>query len=349
MKRYSLCAVAAVLLIALVWAGCSTTDRGPVAPNTIGVASKPAAGVIAAQNRHTDRLLAIRGVVGTAVGHAADGSWAIQVFTEAAGVAGIPRDLEGISVDVVVTGKIVALAPKGGSSPDPRSRFDRPVPIGVSTGNENECAAGTIGCRVKDASGNPFALSNNHVYARQNSASLDDGDGNGEEVLQPGRYDTGCSFDPNNIIGSLSDFELIKFDGSDNTIDAAIAASSTANLGNTTPSNGYGTPSSTATTAFVGQLVQKYGRTTKLTKGKVTGINATVNVGYSSGTAHFVGQIVVQGTKPFIKAGDSGSLLVTDPGKNPVGLLFAGTSSGIAIANPIEPVLTRFGVTVDGQ
>ena len=48
-------------------------------------------------------------------------------------------------------------------------------------------------------------------------------------------------------------------------------------------------------------------------------------------------------------AGDSGSLLVTDPDKNPVGLLFAGDSSGkFAIANQIDDVLDALGVTVDG-
>ncbi|MBO1224557.1 MAG: hypothetical protein JYX80_09000 [Candidatus Scalindua sediminis] len=76
-----------------------------------------------------------------------------------------------------------------------------------------------------------------------------------------------------------------------------------------------------------------------------------VNVRYSSGTAGFVGQIVVESIKgPFLKPGDSGSLMVTDPGKNPVGLLFAGNRSGkIGFANPIDAVLARFGVTIDGD
>ena len=66
-----------------------------------------------------------------------------------------------------------------------------------------------------------------------------------------------------------------------------------------------------------------------------------MNVSYSSGTAHFVGQIVVDGDKGgFLKAGDSGSLLVTKDGANPVGLLFASGRGGkVAIANPIDEVL----------
>jgi hypothetical protein len=67
--------------------------------------------------------------------------------------------------------------------------------------------------------------------------------------------------------------------------------------------------------------------------------------------ATFIEQIEVQGGKgPFIKGGDSGSLLVTDPERNPVGLLFAGTRSGkTAFANPIDAVLDSFGVTIDGE
>jgi hypothetical protein len=76
----------------------------------------------------------------------------------------------------------------------------------------------------------------------------------------------------------------------------------------------------------------------------------TVNVGYGSGTARFVNQIAVYSRKPFIKAGDSGSLLVTKTGHNPVGLLFAGNTTGkLAIANPIDAVLESLGVTIDGE
>ncbi|MFQ6078400.1 MAG: hypothetical protein ACE5NJ_04590, partial [Thermodesulfobacteriota bacterium] len=166
-----------------------------------------------------------------------------------------------------------------------------------------------------------------------------------------GLYDTGCEYDPNNVIGTLADFERINFDGTENTIDAAIAISSTDKLDNATPSNEYGIPKSATVEAQLNDTVQKYGRSTGLTRGTIIGIDATLSVGYSSGTALFVNQIVVSSNRgPFIKAGDSGSLLVTDPGRNPVGLLFAGNGSGkIAIANPIQAVLDTFKVTIDGE
>lgn len=348
-----------VLLVALaaglLWLACSEPSSRLTAPEGgIQPVAKPTGlppGIeraMAAQEAHNPRLLGLPGVVGTAVGLAADGTPAVLVLTLAPGVAGIPSSLDDVPVVVKVTGAIRALKPpSSGKRPppaetiDPTDRFPRPVPIGVSTGNEGECSAGTIGARVTDGT-NVYALSNNHVYALENGADIR------STVLQPGRYDTGCATDPEDAIGTLFDFVPIDFGGALNTVDAAIALSSTGDLGNATPTNGYGTPSSTVLPPALRMEVQKYGRTTALTKGQVTGINARVLVGYTSGTARFENQIIVEARKAFIKAGDSGSLLVTDPGKNPVGLLFAGDGSGrFAVANPIQDVLDAFGVSID--
>ena len=172
----------------------------------------------------------------------------------------------------------------------------RPVPCGVSVGNDNECASGTIGCVVVK-NGVHYALSNNHVYARQNDASL------GEEVDQPGLYDTNCSYDPNNYLGTLSAFWTIDFSGGNNKVDAAIAFTTTAYLGNATPSNGYGTPNSTPVTVYtVGQGVKKYGRTTALTTGNVVvaaagnnvavaNINAPVLLSNNTGPVHLAAAV----------------------------------------------------------
>ena len=305
---------------------------------------------IAAQEKHTDELLAIPGVVGTGVGHGSRGRAAVFVLTETPGVAGIPKELDGVAVVPQMTGKIVALhhrpghggGPGGGGNGDVdrTARFDRPVPIGVSTGHP-AITAGTIGARVTDGT-NVYALSNNHVYADENTASV------GDAVIQPGRFDGGSS--PADDIGTLHAFEPIKFDGSNNVIDAAIALSSTADLGKATPSNGYGTPKSATTPVFINQKLQKYGRTTGQTKGFVWAVNVTVNVGYSTGTARFVNQIMIA-TGSFSAGGDSGSLVLSNERgsskRKPVGLLFAG-SSLFTFANPIGPVLDRFGVTIDG-
>lgn len=262
--------------------------------------------------------------------------------------------MDGVPVDVEVTGPIYALTPpqgkgKAGGGPKigPTSWFPRPVPIGVSTGHP-DITAGTIGCRVKGFAGRVYALSNNHVYANENDATMRD------PILQPGPYDGGGTVaGRDDVIGTLFIFERIRFGMPEfnwwptNRIDAAIAFSSTDELGNATPSNGYGTPQSTTADAQVGQMVQKYGRTTGLTRGVVYAVDATVNIGYASGVARFVNQIIIMPGN-FSAGGDSGSLIVTYMGKNPVGLLFAGSTT-ITVANPIDPVLARFGVTIDGQ
>jgi hypothetical protein len=255
-------------------------------------------------------------------------------------------------VEVEVTGELVAQA----------DLFARPAPIGVSSGTERlivyrgqlYCTTGTLGARVTDGAF-VYALSNAHVYALEGSKP----DGtvqvgvNGDPILVPGRVDMadqacGSQQEIDKAgIGRLSDYVPIVFSRTaNNTVDAAIAGTSPAEVDIKTPPGGYGTPSSTIVAAvLLNQAVQKYGRTTGLTKGKVTGINATVLIKYDIGRARFVNQIVFSSMSA---GGDSGSLIVTDDGNNsPVALLFAGSSSS-TIGNPIGVVLSVFGVTIDG-
>lgn len=297
--------------------------------------------IMAIQDRHTKGLMKNPDVVGTAVGIDRTGRPTIKLYTSRSGVSGLPARLDGVRVSVEVVGTIEARKGGPGGGVDPTARFPRPVPIGVSTGHP-AITAGTIGCRVMDGQGNVYALSNNHVYADINAASI------GDAVIQPGTFDGGSS--PADDIGNLAAFVPISFSGT-NTIDAAIASTTTSLVGNSTPSDGYGTPGSTTTAAVPGNRVQKYGRTTGQTSGRIDAINATVNVSYGApGVATFVGQIIVRPGN-FSAGGDSGSLIVANGGPNnqdPVGLLFAG-SSQVTIANPIDAVLSAFNVTVDGN
>jgi hypothetical protein len=284
----------------------------------------------------------------------------------------LPKFLDGVMVQEIAAGKFHALeacdkaglpiplcqpdiekgGPGGstGTTIDPTAKFSSPVPIGVSVGNRNECAAGTIGARL----GNTWALSNNHVFARENSGTA------GEDILQPGLYDTTCIYNSDNQLGDLAQFATINFSGP-NTIDAAIATfgSNGRTLGCATPSNGYGAPEAlTYTTtldpaSLLNTPVQKYGRTTSLTKGTIISVNWIGNVGYSAGTAQFVDQIIVYSSRgAFVKAGDSGSLVVgqRNQSKKPSGLLFAGDQSGkYGIVNRIDHVLNFFQKNLDGS
>ena len=302
----------------------------------------------AAHARHTDRLLEIPGVVGTAVGLGEDGQAVVDIFAERPGIAGVPDSFDGVPARIHVTGKIYAQA-------DPTSSFPRPVPIGVSTGSDrlfldgglSYCSSGTLGARVVDSSGKVYALSNNHVYAQENT-----GVEGYDRILQPGRADmAGCGTDAEVTaakIGTLDSYIPIEFsETAGNIVDAAIGLTDEGSVGTATPDDGYGTPNSTLVDAQLGQLVQKYGRTTGLTYGKVTGIDASVLISYSTGTAKFVDQVIVSGTRgAFSKGGDSGSLIVTRGSNNPVALLFAGSNT-ITIGNPIAAVLDSFGVSID--
>ncbi len=94
----------------------------------------------------------------------------------------------------------------------------------------------------------------------------------------------------------------------------------------------------------IGMRVRKYGRTTEYTEGRVTLVNATVNVGYSTAagakTARFTGQVIAE---PISKGGDSGSLVVAGDENKAVGLLFAGSELA-TIFTPIDPVLDALNV-----
>ena len=80
---------------------------------------------IAAQEAHTDRLLANAGVVGTSVGLGGGGQAVVQIYTKSAKVGGLPSKLNGVPIVVQVTGEISA-----------QEAPPRPSPIGVSSGPE---------------------------------------------------------------------------------------------------------------------------------------------------------------------------------------------------------------------
>jgi hypothetical protein len=337
--------VVTILLCSLLLISFGSVAAAPPPDGVPGLARS-----IEVKERHAEALLEIAGVTGVGVGHNGAGNPAVIILTETPGVHGLPVFLDGVPVVVQVSGKFFAQPkpdkPGKPPTPDepvltPRDRWDRPVPIGVSTGHP-AITAGTIGARVTDGT-NVYALSNNHVYANENRAST------GDVVLQPGPFDGGTF--PDDCIGTLCDWSDIDFTGGTNTIDAAIALSSAENLTNATPPDGYGVPGSTTVAASIGMKVMKYGRTTGLTRGKVYAIHATVNVSYDSGVAKFEDQIIITpGT--FSAGGDSGSLIVVDSKRSAdhrkaVGLLFAG-SSLYTIANPIDLVLDEFRVTIDG-
>jgi len=239
----------------------------------------------------------------------------------------------------VVSGSLLApsLADNG---PNHRVRNMR---FGVSGGNVNDatrrfCCSGTLGALVTDGT-TSYILSNNHVLGRGDQAVV------GDDVSQPGLIDNNC-----NVATVVADFTALSPFGSN--VDAAIAQLRPGTMDATGFIEDIGVPSRSIALPTVGMSVAKSGRTTGFTTGTISSINTSVSVQYTRDcgggkkfNVAYTGQIVI-GPGTFSAGGDSGSLIVTNnSAHNPVGLLFAGSSS-VTIANPATLVLTRLSAVL---
>jgi hypothetical protein len=272
----------------------------------------------------------------------------------------VPIELDGVFTDVIEVGILRAH--------QARTNRWRPAPGGVSIGHY-QITAGTLGCVVRDVeTGDRLILSNNHVLANINRASL------GDPILQPGAFDGGqestdtfavlerflgirfkvepptCSIaksvawlansvaqvagSKHRLMAYRSEAEAV------NRVDAALARPLEGGMvldeileigvvGGVRP-------------ATLGMIVRKSGRTSGLTTGQIRVLEATIDVDYSGRTARFDDQII---TTPMSEPGDSGSLLVAADALQAVGLLFAGSQQA-TVYNPIEVVLERLNVTL---
>ena len=270
----------------------------------------------------------------------------------------VPRQINGLTTDVVETGHIRVHAPVCG--PQDRHRPARP---GVSIGHER-VTAGTFGL-VVEREGERFILSNNHVLANSNDAAI------GDPIRQPAPLDRGTEMDQ---IATLEAFVPLDFgeapgqcevarvtaevlnalarltqsshrlqaiertDGL-NLMDAALARPLTPDLIHPNILD-LGCPTGVGNVTL-GQQVQKMGRTTGLTEGIVQQIDVTVDVDYNGRTLRFTDQVL---TSRMSQPGDSGSGIL-DMERRAVGLLFAG-SERVTIFTPIARILAQLEVDV---
>ena len=363
--------LSALLLAALsttVWIGCGDKQEPSIGSSVdqeeilLGKENPEIRAVMNVQDRHTVTLLSNPEVVGTATGLTEDGRPAILVFTKSDVTSGalakrstIPSSIEGVPVVVEVSGPIVAF--DGG--PNHQINRPRPIELGVSGGNANDiangfCCSGTLGALVKNSAGTQFILSNSHVFAHDVAASAGDLDVAqiGDPINQRGLVDRGCVDSEADHVATLSSLSSL-VPGSN--ADAAIAQVIAGQVRTDGSILDIGTISSQTAAAALRQRVKKSGRTSGLTKSRVSGLNATVTVGYDnecngqSFTKLFTGQIIVR-NGGFLVSGDSGSLMVQDVATNPkaVGLLYAGSNT-IAVANPIGQVLTYLNTVGQGN
>ena len=240
-------------------------------------------------------------------------------------------------VDIQYIGELVKLT--GDLATD---RRERPVSPGASIGHF-EITAGTLGAFVRvEGDVAPRALSNNHVLADENRASI------GDEILQPGALDGGVP--GRDRVAVLERF--VALEASEiNRVDAAVAVLDEGvpfdpEIDGIGPVNGAAPPDEV-------ELVAKRGRTTGLTTGRVTAIEVDgLVVRFSTGVLRFDGQIEVAGAdgQAFSRGGDSGSLIVDLASQRGVGLLFAGSDqggpggTGVTYANPLSSVFEQLAV-----
>jgi hypothetical protein len=255
-----------------------------------------------------------------------------------------------------------------------QSQLATPIELGASGGNNSDfdastntivdCCSGTLGALLEDNTHRQYLLSNNHVLARSDQATL------GDNIVQPGLIDNNCT--PNGdgpgtlVVGSLTGW--LPLSSVSTNVDAAIAqvaahtVSPTGNileLGARQPDGSLASaPPGVSSTGGRGEpaglqmKVAKSGRTTGLTCAAVSALDLDIKVDYFTDCAEtkpyltktFTNQLGISGNQ-FSDAGDSGALVVDAGTAEPVGLFFAGGADaagvGQAVANPVGDVLSE--------
>ena len=321
---------------------------------------------LGAKRRHVRNLMARSNVVACGVGYkesngqTSDEPCVVVSVTHKVPKAQLaPQDLVPPAIDSVRT-DVQEVGVFRAWQQGPRDRH-RPAVAGISCGHA-EVTAGTLGCLVH-RDGDVFILSNNHVLANTNSASR------GDDILQPARYDAGTLADkiavleewiPINLgvqesscgwaklvtgllnaiakaTGSNSWVLALQEQPAQNKVDCAIARPLSPEW--VRPDIlGIGAPKGIRV-GTLGMEVQKVGRTTGHTTGRITQADVTVQVDYRGQMVTFVNQFMATGMS---SGGDSGSAVLDMEGYV-VGLLFAGSELATLI-NPIQAVLSALNV-----
>jgi hypothetical protein len=182
--------------------------------------------------------------------------------------------------------------------------------------------------------GQVVRVSNQHVYGRSENAEV------GEPIVQPSPMDG----DSNGTVGEYVGGSLLE-DGS--PADAAVRSVSENERRSQRAYMPHGIgPMQTGGSVMRGDSVQKTGRTTGLSDGRVTATNATVDVSY--GDAHEnVRRRDVLVTTAQSKGGDSGAPLLTKPESGRpslIGHVFSG-SQRVSICDKLGNIEEQLGVT----
>jgi hypothetical protein len=343
-------------LVAIIFGFLSASGFAAPPPGVLDETHAAVQAVMAVQGEVTPALMQQAEILGTAVNLDETDNPALTIYVDQNSlnadevIRNLPPEIRGVHIQVQLMDEIKAMGNTAKQTP--------PIWLGTSGGwaydlAKGYCCGGTLGALVW-IGGYQYVLSNNHVL--EGDAVL--GGNNriaqtGDPIIQPGLVDVGCNRNSAQIVGTL-----VKKNSLPNTnVDCAIARVRSGMVRTDGAILQIGTISRYTTSAALNQHVKKSGRTTGLTHSWISGLNATVKVTYTKECngalwyKTFYGQIVVYSPSgSFLKAGDSGSLLVQDVSTNPraIGLLFAGNSTA-AFANPINQVLSFLGASMVGK
>jgi hypothetical protein len=246
----------------------------------------------------------------------------------------LPPEIGGVETDVVELGRLRAQVPAWRK----RNRPARPgcsIGFALAAPQDGLLMAGTLGAIVTDGA-TRYVLSNNHVLANENQLAA------GAPIYQPGLLDHGeVGAD---AIARLSRFSALSAT-KPNRIDCAIAEILAPELIGTALMPKVGKLANPQPIAVVeGMAVEKVGRGSGYSVGRVFDVSATLVLGYAMGEISFVDQILIRGTgAAFSEDGDSGALVVDVDSGRATGLLIGGRGD-YSVANHLEDVLAELGV-----
>ncbi len=277
--------------------------------------------LVRARESFHDRAMAIPGVHGTSIGKKSVGGRMTDTFVivihvgEKKALADvpvgerIPERIEGFPTDVVEHGAAYPIVADLVGGADLRV----------------DSHAGTLGCMVRDKTDSTTCLlSNQHVLVSQGTTVY----------VQKNDVCHKIGTTKRTVLNSLVDAAIA-------SINSGIGSSpSIAGIGNVAGSRAL-------TWQDIGTEVRKYGRTTALTYGTITGLDyrGTDSLGNPSQNQVLMEPVVAK-NKEFVAPGDSGSAIVD--GKNFVVALLWGKSIGAETgwANRIENVLAALNLDV---
>jgi len=210
----------------------------------------------------------------------------------------LPNYISGVRVISRIVGEVQPLQ-------DHTAKY-RPVIGGISCSGRDLGGSGTLGC-ILYVDEKPHFGTNRHVISAYNEKAK------GVPLTQPGELDGGTY--PADAVGTCTWFSRI-VPGTPNLIDFALVKPTVEFEDKILEVDGVEVfPAE----AEIDSVVQKSGRSTGLTEGKVTALDATCKIAGTDYT--FEDLILVEGTD-IVAPGDSGSAVISD-GKL-LGFLFAG-------------------------